>query len=101
MKGFMEFMNKWGVIGLAIAVIIGGKLNAWVTALVNDIIMPILTFFIPGGTWREAVWNIGPIALKVGDFLGATIDFILIALLIYWFFTKVFKDSAVAGQAKK
>jgi len=26
-KGFIDFMNKWGVIGLAIAVIIGGKLN--------------------------------------------------------------------------
>ena len=101
MKGFIDFMNKWGVIGLAIAVIIGGKLNAWVSALVEEIIMPILTFFIPGGAWREAVWNIGPIALKIGDFLGVTIDFILIALLIYWFFTKVLKDMAVAGQAKK
>lgn len=101
MKNFIAFMNKWGVIGLAIAVIIGGKLNAWVSALVEDIIMPILTFFIPGGAWRDAVWNLGPIAIKIGHFLGATIDFILIALLIYWFFTKVLKDTAVAGQAKK
>ncbi len=101
MKGFIAFMNKWGVIGLAIAVIIGGKLNAWVSALVEDIIMPILTFFLPGGAWREAVWNLGPIALKIGHFLGATIEFILIAYLVYWFFTRVLKDEAVAGQAKK
>ncbi len=101
MKGFVDFMNKWGVIGLAIAVIIGGKLNTWVSALVEDIIMPILTFFIPGGAWRDAVWNLGPIAIKIGHFLGATIDFILIAVLVYWFFTRVLKDTAVAGQAKK
>ena len=101
MKGFVDFMNKWGVIGLAIAVIIGGKLNTWVSALVEDIIMPMLTFFIPGGAWRDAVGNLGPIAIKIGHFLGATIDFILIAVLVYWFFTRVLKDTAVAGQAKK
>ena len=43
MKGFIAFMNKWGVIGLAIAVIIGGKLNAWVSALVEDIICLLYT----------------------------------------------------------
>lgn len=100
-KGFIAFMNKWGVIGLAIAVIIGGKLNAWVSALVEDIIMPILTFFIPGGAWRDAVWNLGPIALKMGHFIGVTIDFILIAYLVYWFFTHVLKDEAVASAGKK
>ena len=101
MKNFIAFMNKWGVIGLAIAVIIGGKLNAWVSALVEVIIMPILTFFIPGGAWRDAVWNLGPIAIKLGHFIGATIDFIVIALLVYWFFTRVLKNTEIAGQAKK
>ncbi|NIU84291.1 MAG: large conductance mechanosensitive channel protein MscL, partial [Candidatus Thorarchaeota archaeon] len=46
---FLDFLNKYGVIGLAIAFIIGGAAGRLVSALVDDILMPIITFFIPGG----------------------------------------------------
>ena len=55
MRGeFFEFLKTYGIIGLAIAVIIGGKLNALVTATVDGLLMPIVTYFIPGGGWRTA-----------------------------------------------
>ena len=44
---FMAFLNKYGVIGLAIAFIIGGAAGALVSALVADLLMPVITFFIP------------------------------------------------------
>jgi large conductance mechanosensitive channel len=45
MRGeYMVFLKQYGVIGLAIAVIIGGKANALVTALVDWVLMPIVTF---------------------------------------------------------
>jgi large conductance mechanosensitive channel len=37
---FMTFLKTYGVIGLAVAVIIGGKLNALVTAAVDGLLMP-------------------------------------------------------------
>lgn len=80
---FMEFLNKYGIIGLAIAFIIGGAAGSLVSALVADILMPILTFFIPGGGWREAVLILGPIQLGVGHFIGAIIDFLIIALVVF------------------
>jgi len=80
---FMAFLNKYGVIGLAIAFIIGAAAGRLVTALVSDILMPIITFFIPGGGWRGAVWEIGPIKLAVGDFAGTLIDFLIIALIVF------------------
>jgi large conductance mechanosensitive channel len=80
---FMEFLNKYGIIGLAIAFIIGGAAGALVSALVSDILMPIITFFIPGGAWREAVWIIGPIQLSIGHFVGVFIDFIVIAIVVF------------------
>lgn len=80
---FMAFLNKYGIIGLAIAFIIGGAAGRLVTALVADILMPIITFFIPGGDWRKAVLAIGPIQLAVGDFVGVLIDFIVIALVVF------------------
>jgi len=80
---FMEFLNKYGIIGLAIAFIIGGAAGALVSALVSDILMPIITFFIPGGAWREAVWIIGSIQLSIGHFVGVFIDFIVIAIVVF------------------
>jgi len=68
---FMDFLNKHGVMGLAIAVIIGGAASNLVSSLVGDILMPIITFFIPRGTWREAVLSVGPIQLSIGPFTGA------------------------------
>jgi len=80
---FMAFLNKYGIVGLAIAFIIGGAAGRLVTALVSDILMPIITFFIPGGEWRKAVLVIGSINLAVGNFVGALIDFIVIAIVVF------------------
>ena len=80
---FMVFLNKYGIIGLAIAFIIGGAAGNLVSALVADILMPIVTFFIPAGAWRDAVLLLGPIQLSVGHFLGALIDFMIIALVVF------------------
>ena len=80
---FMEFLLKYQVIGLAVAVIIGAAATKMVTATVNDIIMPIIGAIIPGGSRREAVINAGPIAFLIGDFVGAIIDFVIIALVVF------------------
>lgn len=86
-KGFMAefqaFLSKYGVIGLAIAVIIGGAAGKLVSSLVNDILMPVITFFIPGGAWREATLTLGPVVMMVGSFVGNVIDFLIIALVVF------------------
>ena len=80
---FMGFLMKYQVIGLAIAVIIGGAAGKLVTAMVTDIIMPVIAVLIPGGDWKTTIINVGPIIFPVGDFIGALIDFIIIALVIF------------------
>ena len=80
---FLDFLKKYGVIGLAIAFIIGGAAGRLVSALVDDILMPIITFFIPGGAWREAVLSLGPIQILIGHFIGAVIDFLIIAIVVF------------------
>ena len=44
-KEFVTFLKQNGVIGLAIAVIIGGKLNLIITSIVNDLLAPLI--FLP------------------------------------------------------
>src|SRR3989441_8469447 len=75
MRGeFMAFLKQYGVIGLAIAVIIGGKANALVTALVDGVLMPIVTFFIPGGAWRTGTPDGGSVHFFLGPVLRAGAD---------------------------
>jgi len=96
MKGeFMAFLKNYGVIGLAIAVIIGGKLNAVISALVDGVMMPVIAVFIPGGEWRTATMNLGSVELLLGPLVGALIDFIIVAWLIFWFSKKVLKEATV------
>ena len=83
-KEFIAFINKHGIMGVAIAFIIGGAVKDLISAVVNDLLMPVITPFIPGGAWREAVLALGPIELSVGHFTGALLDFLIIALLVFW-----------------
>lgn len=80
---FMDFLNKYGVIGLAIAFIIGGAAGRLVSALVSDLLMPIIAVVVPGGEWRTTVFTVGPVKFLLGDFTGALIDFIIIALVVF------------------
>jgi len=80
---FMEFLLKYQVIGLAVAVIIGAAATKMVTAMVNDIIMPVIGAIIPGGSWKTAVINAGPIVFLIGDFVAAIIDFVIIAFVVF------------------
>ena len=97
-KEFMDFLKQYGVIGLAIAVIIGGKLNALIGATVDGILMPIITFFLPGGGWRSATLDVGPIHFLLGPFVGALIDFIIVAWIVFYFAKKVLKEEKVAKK---
>jgi large conductance mechanosensitive channel len=99
MRGeFLAFLKQYGVIGLAIAVVIGGKANALVTALVDGVFMPIVTFFIPGGAWRTATLDLGSVHLLLGPVLGAGVDFLIVAYLVFWFSKKVLREETVTKK---
>jgi len=80
---FMDFLNKYQVIGLAVAFVIGTAATKLVNSTVSDIIMPIIAVVVPGGNWRAAELDIGPLKFLVGDYVGAIIDFVIIALVIF------------------
>lgn len=94
-KEFMAFLQKYGVIGLAIAVVIGGKVNSFVTATVNDLIMPVIGIFIPEGAWQTWLLEIGPLKLAVGHWLGATIDFVIVAYFVFVFTKFILREETV------
>jgi len=95
---FKEFLQEYKVTGLAVAFIIGVAATTLVTSLVNNIIMPIITPFIPGGEWQKATFNIGPIVIGWGPFLAAVINFVIIAFVVFMIAKFVLREEKVAKK---
>ncbi len=91
----MKFLKEYKVIGLAIAVIVGGAVNKLVTALVNDIVIPLFSAVTPSGNWRGVTLQIGKGELAIGNFIGAVVDFVVIALVVFAFYKVVLKQEKI------
>jgi large conductance mechanosensitive channel len=78
---FKAFALKGNAVDLAVGVVIGGAFGKIVTAIVNDLIMPIVAAVLPGQEWRTL--EVTPLKLKLGDFLGSVIDFVIIAMVLF------------------
>lgn len=82
-QDFKKFMEKANVVGLALAVIVGGAAGAIVKAMTDDFLMPIIGAVLPGGEWRTYTLDVGSIKFGVGDFAGAFLNFAIISLVAY------------------
>ena len=93
MEQFKKFLVDTNAFALAIGVVIGGAVSKLVTALVADIMMPLISIVLPGGAWREFKIPLGSSgnALLIGDVLGTTVDFLIIAYVVYAVVGKLFK----------
>lgn len=93
LKEFKEFLTKSNALALAVGVIIGAASGKVVSALVADILMPVIGLVLPSGDWRDASIKLGQSvdkagkvsinAIKYGDFLGNIVDFICIAFVVF------------------
>ena len=75
---------------LAVGVIIGAATGKLVSAIADDVLMPIIGVFMPGGSWRDAKLPLGGgNAILYGHLLGAILDFVIIAWVVFlltrWF----------------
>ena len=86
---FKKFAFKGNVVDLAIGVIIGAAFGAIVKSLVDDIIMPLIGLILPGDKGYEGwAWQVGDKVVPYGKFLGAVVNFLLVALVLYVFIVK-------------
>lgn len=95
---FKAFITKGNILQLAIAVIIGAAFGKIIAALVDQIIMPLISLAFGGVSFADLKWVIKPAeydtlgvlmknetALGYGLFIQATIDFLIIAFCIFLF----------------
>lgn len=93
MKGFMHFLRTQGIVGLAIGFIIGAAVAKTVTALVDDILTPIIGLALgKAGDISKLTLDIHGVVFKWGDFLMNLLDLIIIAAVIYFIFKALHLD---------
>lgn len=90
---FRGFLTKTNALALAVGVIIGAAVSSVVSAVSSDLLMPVISLFLPGGAWREAKYVLssntdaaGKVvenAILYGHFIGAVIDFIIVSFVLF------------------
>jgi large conductance mechanosensitive channel len=85
MKGFMNFIREQGVVGLAVGFILGGAISKVVASLVSDIINPLLGLVLGSAEGLQtASFKVGSASIVWGNFISVLIDFLVIALVVYF-----------------
>lgn len=83
-KEFKEFISRGNMMDLAVGFIIGTAFTAIVNSLVKDLINPLIGLFIGKIDLSNLKFTIGEAAFKYGSFLNAVINFLIIALVVFF-----------------
>ncbi len=82
-KEFKEFAMKGNVIDMAVGLVIGGAFQSIIKSLVEDIIMPFTALFTGNVDYTAWVINVSTAQIRIGSFITALINFLIIALSIF------------------
>ena len=85
LKGFKQFLLRGNVIDLAVAVVIGAAFGAVVTALVKDLLTPLIAALIQVPDFSSIAITVNGSKFLIGEFINALISFLLIAFAVYLF----------------
>lgn len=98
MADFRKFALKGNIVDLAVAVVIGAAFGKIVAAIVSDVVMPLVSLAMPSGDWRNSGWIMrrgatpkDDVILKWGDLIGVTLDFVIVAFVLFLIVSKVVK----------
>jgi large conductance mechanosensitive channel len=97
-KEFIEFLKQYGVIGLAIAVIIGGKLNEFISSLVNDLLMPLLLKPALQAAQVDDIRKLSYGGILYGKVIGSAIDFVIVAIMVFMIAKFVLREQTVTKK---
>lgn len=85
LKGFREFLFRGNVVDLAVAVVIGGAFGGIVTALVKDLLTPLIAALVGKPDFSGLTFTVNNSKFLYGDFINAAVAFLLVGTAIYFF----------------
>lgn len=101
MNEFKEFISRGNVMDMAVGIIIGGAFTSIVTSLVDDVINPILGCFGGMDFSNIVIPLAGEASLKIGNFINAIINFLIMAFILFSIIKAMNTASNVAAAKLK
>jgi large conductance mechanosensitive channel len=84
LKGFRDFILRGNVVDLAVAVILGAAFNAIVTSFTKDVLGQLIAAVVGKPDFSNVVFKINGTPIMIGNFLNATISFLIVATVVYF-----------------
>jgi large conductance mechanosensitive channel len=81
---FIKFLKQYNVVGLAVAVIIGGKLNELVSSLVNDLLTPLIFNPVLNALQVNNIAELSFNGIFYGKVVSNVISFLIVALIVFF-----------------
>ena len=106
-KEFRDFIARGNVMDMAVGIIMGAAFTAIVTSMVDDLVNPLLGFFIGGIDFSDMVVRFGDgenaAAIRYGAFINAVIKFVIVAWVVFLLVKGVnkVKEAAMAAEAEE
>jgi large conductance mechanosensitive channel len=85
LKGFRDFILRGNVMDLAVAFIMGAAFSAIVTSLVKDVLTQLIAAVVGKPDFSAMVVKVNGTPIMIGNFLNATISFLIVAFVVYFF----------------
>jgi len=85
LKGFRDFILRGNVVDLAVAVVIGTAFGAVVTAFTKGIVMQFIAALVKMPDFDKLSFPVNGIPINYGPFITASVAFLIIAFVIYFF----------------
>src|SRR4030081_3549420 len=85
LSGFRQFILRGRVVDLAVGVVIGAAFGTIITALVKDIINPVIALLVGKPDFTGISFTIRGTGFPIGDFITAEVSFLLVASAFYFF----------------
>jgi len=99
LSGFRQFVMRGNVLDLAVAVVMGGAFGAVVTAMVKDLLTPLIAALVGKPDFSAISLTINDSQLLVGAFVNEIVSFLLIAAALY--FLVVAPVNAVVARRRR
>lgn len=98
---FVEFLEKFSVIGLAIAFVIGQAASKLISAFVNDMITPLVGLLTPNvGDLNKVQLTVSNSTFSYGDLISNVINFLIIALIVFLAYKQLSKFGLMKDPVK-
>jgi large conductance mechanosensitive channel len=85
LKGFKQFLLRGNVLDLAVAVVMGAAFGKVVTAMVEDLLTPLIAAAVGKPDFSALRFAVNGSIFKFGDFVNALIAFVLLGSAVYFF----------------